>query len=73
MPEHPQTLYVTLSPQGAWKAGTCAHCVIAESGRPARAWDAQGDGELDFARDTLLALLSDLGVQLTDRQAFVCP
>lgn len=37
--ELPGTLYITLGPDGAFKAGTCSHCVIEEQGRPARAWD----------------------------------
>src|SRR5258708_38029044 len=69
----PRTLYITLGPEGAFKAGTCAHCVIEEHGRPERAWDADGDSELDFDRDTLLAHLEELGVVLTHRQAYVCP
>ena len=71
--ETPCTLYITLGPDGGFKAGTCAHCVIAEHGRPERAWDANGDSELDFDRDTLFAHLSDLGIVLTHRQAYVCP
>jgi hypothetical protein len=69
----PRTLYITLGPAGSFKAGTCAHCVIYEHGRPARAWDADGDRDLDFDRETLLAELAALGVQITDRHAYVCP
>lgn len=32
------------------KIGTCEHCVVREQGRPARAWEAEGDKELDFER-----------------------
>ncbi len=71
--EEPRTLYILLGPEGALKVGTCAHCVIEEHGRPARAWDAQGDNALDFDRDTLFAHLADLGIVLTDRQAYICP
>ena len=67
------TLYISLGPEGTFKAGTCAHCVIQERGRPARAWDADGDRDLDFARDQLFAELAALGVVLTNRQAYVCP
>lgn len=66
-------LYITLGPAGSFKAGTCSHCVIEEQGRPGRAWDANGDMELDFDRDTLFAYLADLGIVLTNRQAYVCP
>ncbi|HEX7735503.1 MAG TPA: hypothetical protein VF458_11600, partial [Ktedonobacteraceae bacterium] len=70
---HPRTLYIRLGPDGAFKAGTCSHCVIWENGRPARAWSPEGDRELDFARDQLLAELAELGVQVTERHAYVCP
>jgi hypothetical protein len=69
----PCTVYISLGPGGTFKAGTCAHCVIQERGRPARAWDADGDRDLDFARDRLFAELAALGVVLTNRQAYVCP
>jgi hypothetical protein len=69
----PSTLYITLGPDGALKMGTCAHCVIEERERPDRAWDAEGDRDLDFDRDRLFAYLADLGIVLTNRQAYVCP
>lgn len=69
----PLTLYITLGPNGSFKAGTCAQCVIEERGRPARAWEADGDRALDFDRETLLAELAALGVHLTNRHAYVCP
>jgi hypothetical protein len=68
----PRALYITLGPQGAFKAGTCAHCVN-EPGRPDRAWNADGDRDLDFERDWLFALLGELGIEIVDRQAYVCP
>jgi hypothetical protein len=71
--KNPCTVYISLGPEGTFKAGTCAHCVIQERGRPARAWDADGDRDLDFARDQLFAELAALGVVLTNRQAYVCP
>lgn len=71
--QQPGVLYITLGPAGAFKAGTCSHCVIEEQGRPGRAWDADGDTELDFDRDTLFAYLAELGIVLTNRQAYVCP
>ena len=71
--QQPEVLYITLGPAGSFKAGTCSHCVIEEQGRPGRAWDADGDKELDFDRDTLFAYLADLGIVLTNRQAYVCP
>ena len=67
------TLYITLGLDGSFKAGTCRHCVVYEHKRPDRAWDAKGDSDLDFARDTLFGHLAELGVQITDRRAFVCP
>ncbi len=75
VPQSPQspTLYITLGPHGAFKVGTCSHCVIEEQGRPGRAWDADGNKELDFDRDTLFAHLADLGIVLTNRQSYVCP
>lgn len=66
-------LYITLGPAGALKIGTCSHCVVEEQGRPERAWDADGDKELDFDRETLFAALADLGIVLINRQAYVCP
>src|SRR5260370_32111796 len=71
--QEPHTLYITLGPEGSFKAGTCEHCVIEEYGRPPRAWDADGDSALDFERDTLFAYLSDLGIVFTNRQTYVCP
>ncbi|HEU5377148.1 MAG TPA: hypothetical protein VFV38_17085 [Ktedonobacteraceae bacterium] len=74
-PGQPQEtrLYIALGPAGACKVGTCAHCVIEEEGRPERAWDADGDHDLDFDRDTLFAHLADLGIVFTDRRAYICP
>lgn len=70
---HPQTLYITLGADGACKMGTCSHCVIEERGRPANAWEADGDRALDFDRAALLASLADLGVEVVDRHAYICP
>jgi hypothetical protein len=67
------TLYITLGPDGAFKAGTCQRCVVEEQERPERSWEADGDSVLDFDRDTLFAHLADLGVVLTNRQAYLCP
>jgi hypothetical protein len=69
----PSILYISLGPDGAFKAGTCEHCVIHEQGRPERAWDADGDRELDFDRDLLFAELAELGIVFTNRQAYICP
>lgn len=69
----PRTLYITLGPTGEFKVGTCPHCVISERERPSRAWSADGDRDLDFARDTLFAELAALGIQIVERQAYVCP
>ena len=71
--EPPTALYITLGPQQQVKIGTCEHCVVSERGRPGRAWDAVGDTDLDFDRDTLFASLATLGIQITDREAYVCP
>lgn len=67
-----QELHVFLA-QGTLKIGTCEHCVVHEPGRPARAWNANGDAELDFDRDALLAALARLGVQTTVLEEYVCP
>ncbi len=67
------TLYITVSPQGDLKAGTCDHCVIREQGRPERAWNNDGERELDFDRDALLAQLTQLGVVVCISQEYVCP
>lgn len=68
-----QALYVTISPEGSLKIGTCDHCVIQEPGRPERAWNADGDRELDFNRDGLIAQLKVLGVVVQVDQEYVCP
>jgi len=68
-----QHLYVTLSPAGDLKIGSCSHCVIHEQGRPERAWNPDGDLELDFDRDRLIAQLQALGVVVTIQQEYVCP
>ncbi len=66
-------LYVTVSRAGDLKAGTCDHCVIREQGRPERAWEPDGDRELDFDRDALIARLARLGVVVRIDQEYVCP
>lgn len=66
-------LYITITPGGELKMGTCAHCVVQEQGRPARAWEPDGDSELDFDRDTLIARLAQLGVAVSISQQYVCP
>ncbi|HYU77186.1 MAG TPA: hypothetical protein VEL31_31335 [Ktedonobacteraceae bacterium] len=66
-------LYITISQQGDLKAGTCDHCVIREQGRPKRAWEPDGDRELDFDRDALIARLASLGVVVRIDQEYVCP
>jgi hypothetical protein len=69
----PQNLYVTISPTGELKVGTCNHCVISEVGRPDRAWNNDGDKELDFNRDLLISNLRNLGVTVQISQEYVCP
>ncbi|BCL79563.1 hypothetical protein ccbrp13_60980 [Ktedonobacteria bacterium brp13] len=68
-----QSLHVLLEADASYKIGTCEHCVLWEHGRPDRAWDADGDKELDFDRNRYFALLTTLGIVMTDRQAYVCP
>ena len=68
-----QTLHLTIEPDGTLKVGSCEHCVVKEVGRPDRAWDPQGDSELDFARDEMIQRLAALGVQVTITQEYVCP
>ncbi len=72
-PQHAPVLYVAVEADASFKMGTCQHCVFEEQGRPARAWDAEGDRELDFARDPYFAHLARLGITITDREAYVCP
>jgi hypothetical protein len=55
------------------KIGTCEHCVVQEQSRPARAWEAQGDKELDFERDKLLAGLATLGIEVRLKEQYICP
>ncbi len=66
-------LHVAIDTDAAFKIGTCVHCVLFEEGRPARAWDADGDRELDFDRNRYFALLAHLGIVMKERQAYVCP
>lgn len=66
-------LYITITPGGELKMGTCEHCVAQEQGRPARAWEPDGDNDLDFDRDTLIARLAQLGVTVSISQQYVCP
>jgi len=70
---HASELHIAINADTSYKIGTCRHCVLLERGRPDRAWDADGDRELDFHRDQYFALLARLGIILTDRQAYVCP
>lgn len=58
---------------GTIKVGTCEHCVVREHGRPDRAWNPDGDRELDFNRDELIARLAALGVQVEITEEYVCP
>jgi hypothetical protein len=66
-------LHLKLEADGSLKIGTCEHCVIQEHGRPERAWNPDGDRELDFDRDALIKHLHDLGVQVQITQEYVCP
>jgi hypothetical protein len=68
-----QQLYITLSPSGEIKIGTCMHCVVQEQGRPERAWNPDGDKELDFPRDELIAQLAQRGVHVEILEQYVCP
>lgn len=66
-------LHVAIAPDASFKVGTCEHCVLIEEGRPDRAWDADGDTELDFDREHYFALLAQLGIVMQERRAYVCP
>ena len=68
-----RTLYVKIGTDGAVKLGTCSHCVVDEVGRPARSWEPEGDRDLDFARDALIARLASYGIQVEIDQQYVCP
>ena len=70
--DQPAELHIVLE-QCMLKIGACFHCVVKEPGRPGRAWDADGDKELDFDRDQLLAHLAALGVTVEITQEYVCP
>lgn len=65
-------LFVLVTLDGL-RAGSCVHCVVHEPGRPDRAWQPNGDAELDFNRDALIAGLKALGVVITEREEYVCP
>jgi hypothetical protein len=66
-------LHLTIAADGSLKIGTCEHCVIWEPSRPERAWNPNGDSELDFDRDTLIQRLRDLGITVQITQEYVCP
>ncbi len=68
-----QALHLKIDRDGSLKIGTCEHCVIQELGRPERAWNPNGDNELDFDRDTLIQHLRNLGVAVLITQEYVCP
>lgn len=75
MPQEPKiapTLFVLLE-NGTLKIGSCEHCVTQEHGRPDRAWNPNGDAELDFDRDAFLAAMRSLGVSVEVTQEYVCP
>ena len=55
------------------RIGTCEHCVISEHSRPARAWNAAGDRDLDFDRDELLSKLAALGIEASIIDEYICP
>jgi hypothetical protein len=65
-------LYVVIA-GNTLKMGSCNHCVIEEKGRPARAWNPDGDRELDFNRDAFIATMRSLGVNVEIEQEYVCP
>ncbi len=67
-----QALFITITPEGL-KMGTCEHCVVRESGRPERAWNPDGDKELDFNRDGYIQAMQSLGVTVVITQEYVCP
>lgn len=66
-------LHLNIGADGSLKVGTCEHCVLREPGRPERAWNPDGDSELDFDRDALIQQLRTLGVQVSITQEYVCP
>lgn len=66
-------LHVAIALDASFKLGTCKHCVLLEQGRPKRAWNANGDAELDFDRDRYFSLLTKFGIVMKERQAYVCP
>ncbi len=73
LPLRASALYALVEQDASFKVGTCEHCVLVEPGRPASAWDANGDTELDFDRDRYFALLGKFGIVIGERQAYVCP
>ncbi len=66
-------LFIVINGDGSTKMGTCEHCVVHEQGRPARAWDPDGDKELDFDRDGIIAALRNFGIQVEITTEYVCP
>ena len=66
-------VYMVVTRDGSLKIGTCVHCVVHEQGRPARAWNADGDADLDFPRDRLIQQLADVGLQVEIADEYICP
>jgi hypothetical protein len=66
-------LHVMIDTEASYKIGTCKHCVLHETGRPERAWNADGNKALDFEQDRYFTLLGSLGLVLTGSHSYICP
>jgi hypothetical protein len=68
----PAQLFLSVDASNQVQIGTCEHCVR-EPGRPERAWNPDGDRELDFDREALIEKLRARGIQLIISDQYVCP
>jgi hypothetical protein len=65
-------LFLSVGEANQVQIGTCEHCVR-EPHRPDRAWEPDGDRELDFDRDGLIEKLRARGIQVIITDQYVCP
>lgn len=67
-------LSVLLETGGRLTFGTCSHCVVSETTRPAQAWDSDPErSELDFDQAGIFAALAALGIEVQIEEEYGCP
>jgi hypothetical protein len=68
----PAQLFLSMDAANQVQIGSCEHCVR-EARRPDRAWEPEGDRELDFDREALIEKLRARGIHLIITDQYVCP